>query len=113
MQTIEKVIDSWSVFYQGPQGDKYGGKLTVTNLHLLYDLNCNSTIGGKIKNPLLVHWGSESYLVIPKNKIAHIRTQKTLFAKKILLTLTDGSVHIFNYRKLNTHRIIRAIQFQN
>ncbi len=110
MQPNEKVIDSWTVLYNSPKGDKYNGKLTVTTQRLVYDAKFDVSTKGRIEEALFVKWGSEAYIVIPKDKISNVSTSKSLFAKKILLTLNDGSVHTFNYGMLNIDKLVDAIK---
>lgn len=109
MQQEEKVINTWTVIYSNEKGVKYNGKLTVTNKRLLYDAKFDITTRGLIEESLFVKWGSEEYIVIPKNRIRKIEVSKKLFAKKAIITLDDESQHMFNYGMLNIDPIAKAL----
>ena len=80
----EKIIDAWTILYQTPLGVTYNGKLTVTNTRLLYDAKFDVTTRGLAEEALFVKWGSDDFIVIPKNRIRVIEITKSLFSKKII-----------------------------
>ncbi|MBI3135183.1 MAG: hypothetical protein HYZ14_10965 [Bacteroidetes bacterium] len=110
LQPGEQEIDTWTLLYTGPKGDKYNGKLTVTNQRLIYDAQFDVSAAGLIEEALFVKFGSEAFIVIPKNRIKTIEAQKSFFAKKVVLTLDTGEKHLFNYGMLNIDPVIKAIQ---
>ncbi|MDP1800490.1 MAG: GRAM domain-containing protein [Bacteroidota bacterium] len=109
MQPNEKVIDTWTILYETPNGGKYNGKLTVTNKNLLYDAKFDVSSKGLIEEALFVKWGSEDFVVIPKERITDVEVLKNFFQKKVILTLDNGSKHIFNYGMLNIDPVSNAI----
>lgn len=106
----EKKIDTWTILYNSPKGDKYNGKLTVTNQRLIYDAQFDVSFSGMIDETLFIKWGSEAYIVIPKSRIKSIEPQKSFFAKKVVLTLDNDERHVFNYGMLNIDPVVKAIQ---
>lgn len=68
MQPNEKIIDTWTILYETPKGDRYNGKLTVTNHRLLYDAKFDVSAKGMLEEALFVKWGSEDFVVIPQIK---------------------------------------------
>jgi hypothetical protein len=106
----EKVIDTWTILYETPKGDKYNGKLTVTNHRLLYDAKFDVSTKGMVEEALFVKWGSEDFVVIPKERIKEIEVSKGFFAKKVILTLDNNSKHTFNYGMLNVDQVANAIK---
>jgi len=106
----EVEIDTWSLLYIPPAGGKFNGKLTVTNQRLLYDAKYDATITGTLANALVARWGSEGYLQIEKKDIRSIAVQKKLLSKKCILTLNDGSLHIFDYGAMNIDKTVAAIE---
>lgn len=110
LQPGETTIGTWTLFYLPPNGGKYNGKLTVTNQRLLYDAKLDASFKGVIAEALTVKWGSEGYLEIDKNDISNVEVQKKLFSKKCILTLSDGSRHVFDYGALNIDKTAEAIQ---
>jgi hypothetical protein len=110
LQPGELAIDTWTILYQPSGGGKYNGKLTVTNRRLLYDAKFDISAKGLLSEALFVKWGSEGYLEINKQDITSVETEKSLFSKKAILTLADGSKHVFNYGALNIDKVVKAIQ---
>ncbi|MFI5386004.1 MAG: hypothetical protein ACHQ50_07770 [Fimbriimonadales bacterium] len=110
LQPGETEIGNWTLFYLPPGGGKFNGKLTVTNLRLLYDAKYDASVKGMISEALFVKWGSEGYLEIEKKDIQGVEVQKKFLSKKCILTLTDGSVHTFDYGALNIDKCAEAIQ---
>lgn len=110
LQPGESVIDTWSILYIPPGGGKYNGKLTVTNKRLLYDAKFDVSAKGLLSEALFAKWGSEGYLEISKSEISNVDTEKSFLAKKVILTLSDGSKHIFNYGALNIDKLVEAIK---
>ena len=110
LQPGERVIDTWTLFYLPPNGGKYNGKLTVTNQRLLYDAKFDASFTGMVAEALTYKWGSEGYLEIAKDDIQGVEVQKKLFSKKAILTLSDGSVHTFDYGAMNIDKCAEAIR---
>lgn len=106
----ETKIDTWTILYIPPNGGKYNGKLTVTNKRLLYDAKFDVSAKGLLSEALYVKWGSEGYLEIPKAEIKDVQVEKSFLAKKVIVTLTDGSRHTFNYGALNVDKLAEAIK---
>lgn len=110
MQPNEKIIDTWTILYETPKGDKYNGKLTVTNHRLLYDAKFDVSAKGMVEEALFVKWGSEDFIVIPKERIKDVEISKSFFAKKVILTLDNNSKHTFNYGMMNIDPVAKAIK---
>ena len=109
LQPGESTIDTWTILYIPPGGGKYNGKLTVTNQRLLYDAKFDVSAKGMLSEALFAKWGSEGYLEISKSDITAVDTEKSFLAKKVILTLSDGSKHTFNYGALNIDKLVTAI----
>ena len=110
LEPNETKIDTWTILYISPKGDKYNGKLTITNQRLIYDAQFDVSASGMIEEALFIKMGSEAYIVIPKTRIKSVEAEKSFFAKKAVLTLDSGEKHIFNYGMLNIDPVIKAIQ---
>ncbi len=106
----EQKIDTWTILYEPPAGGKYNGKLTVTNKRLLYDAKFDYSAKGILEEFIFVKWGSEGFLEISKEDITAVEIKKSLFAKKCIITLKDGSRHTFNYGMMNIDKCAAAIQ---
>ncbi|MBO9636291.1 MAG: hypothetical protein J7578_24525 [Chitinophagaceae bacterium] len=109
MQPGEEKIDTWTIIYQPPGGGKFNGKLTVTNKRLLYDAKYDVSAKGLLSEAMFVKWGSEGYLEIPKQEIVLVEVEKSFLAKKAILTLADGTKHVFNYGVLDISKVVDAI----
>lgn len=101
----EQAIDTWTLFYLPPGGGKYNGKLTVTNQRLLYDAKLDASVIGTLGNR-----AASGQLEIAKDDIQNVEVQKKLFSKKAIVTLTDGSQHVFDYGAMNIDKCAAAIQ---
>jgi len=88
----EAPIDTWSIIYRPQTGSRSTGKLTVTNKRLIY----NSRV-------------DKVFLEINKNEIASVRIQKSFLTKKAIISLLDGSRHIFDYGVLSIDKLVDAI----
>jgi len=105
LQTDERVLDTWTLFYLPPNGGKYNGKLTVTDKRLLYEAKFDASLIG-----VLGDRAAGDYLAIDKDDIQDVEVSKKLFSKKAILTLSDGSTHIFDYGAMNIDKCVEAIQ---
>lgn len=110
MQTGETKIDTWTILYIPPGGGKFNGKLTITNKRLLYDAKYDVSAKGLLSEALFIKWGSEGYLEINKSDITDVSVEKSFLAKKAIVTLTDGTKHVFNYGALNVDKVVEAIK---
>ena len=110
LQHNETKIDTWTILYIPPNGGKYNGKLTITNQRLLYDAKFDVSAKGLLSEALFIKWGSEGYLEIDKADIKDVQVEKSFLAKKVILTLADGSRHTFNYGALNVDKVAEAIK---
>jgi len=109
LQPGETKINTWSILYYPPGGGKYNGKLTVTNRRLLYDTKFDVAAKGLLPETIFVKWGSSGYLEFDKADIIQVEVTKNFLSKKAVLTLTDGSKHVFNYGLLSIGKIVEAI----
>jgi hypothetical protein len=105
LQPGEGIIDTWTLFYVPPQGGKYNGKLTITNRRLLYEAKLDASLIG-----VLGHRAAEGGLQIDKDDISNVEVKKSLFSKKAIVTLTDGSQHVFDYGAMNIDKCADAIR---
>lgn len=101
----ESTIDTWTLFYHPPYGGKFNGKLTVTNKRLLYTASDDASFAG-----VLHHRAASGSLAIDKAEISGIEVQKKLLSKKAFVTLTDGSVHVFDYGAMNIDKCVAAME---
>ncbi|HEY0114363.1 MAG TPA: hypothetical protein VGB54_01450 [Allosphingosinicella sp.] len=105
LQPAETRIDTWTIFYLPPNGGKCNGKLTVTNQRLLYEAKFDATLIG-----VLGDRAAEGFLQIDKGDIRDVEVKKSFFSKKAVVTLTDGSQHVFDYGAMNIDKCAEAIQ---
>lgn len=101
----ETEIDTWTLYYVPEGGGKFNGKLTITNQRLLYRATDDASLMG-----VLGHRAAKGRFEIDKADIANVEVQKKLLSKKAILTMTDGSRHVFDYGALNIDKVVAAIQ---
>ena len=109
LQPGETAIDTWTIFYSPSAEKKFNGKLTVTNKRLIY-----RTLYDAAYNPASYHVtfdkeDKDIVFSINKADIARIDTQKSFLAKKIIITLSDGSRQEFNYGVMSVDKLVDAI----
>lgn len=109
LQPGETKINTWNILYLPPGGGKISGKLTVTNRRLLYDAKFDITAKGLLPETLFVKWGSVGYLEFDKSEIKQVEIINNFLSKKAVITLADGTKHVFNHRVLNIKKLADAI----
>ncbi|MEO7311254.1 MAG: hypothetical protein ABIX01_12705 [Chitinophagaceae bacterium] len=111
LQPTEEVINTWTVIFLPKGGDKYNGKLTVTNKRLVYDMLYNiKSISNIVTSSYAVARGENSVIEIPKTDIIKVEVEKSFFAKKVHVTVTDGTVFTFSYGMMNIDPVAEAIK---
>jgi len=93
----EQNLGKWTLFYSPPGGGKYNGNLIVTNQRLLYDAKLDASLMGVLGNAT-----ASGHMQINKSDITG--------SKKAILTLSDGSKHVFDYGALNIDKCVAAIE---
>ena len=88
-QPDEQEVDHWFLIYLPTGGGRFGGWLTVTNKRLLYDVGFLGRVFG----------GLEGRLEINKEDVKNVQVEKTMFSRKCIITLADGSLHTFDSRR--------------
>ncbi|MFC1615798.1 PH domain-containing protein [Patescibacteria group bacterium] len=106
----EKEIDTWTIMYQMPKGDKFNGKLMVSDKRLVYDAQFDMSVGSLIDQAFLVKTEGGPVISIPKSKIKKVDVEKKFFSKKVIITLNDDSKHIFNYGMLSVDKLVDAVR---
>lgn len=109
LQPGETAIDTWAIFYTPPGRKKFNGKLTVTNKRLIY-----RTLYDAAYNPASYHvtfYKEDRDIIyyINKTDIARVNKQKSFLARKVIVTLSDGTAHEFNYGVLSVDKLVAAI----
>lgn len=113
LQAGETIIDTWSIFYTLPGGKKFNGKLTVTNLRLVYRTLYDSAYNPASKHVAFNKEDKDIIYTISKSDIARVDMQKSFLAKKVIITLTDDTKHEFNYGVLSIDKLVEAININN
>ncbi|MBN8865083.1 MAG: hypothetical protein J0H92_17040 [Sphingobacteriales bacterium] len=100
----ETTIDTWALNYTAPDSKTSMGKLTVTNKRLVFLPQHDA---GSFS---LSVYNKNGAIILEKSAIKDITAQKSLLSKKVVITMSDGSVHAFNYGIMNIDRILAAVQ---
>lgn len=104
LQPDEVTIDTWSLHYVPPSGEKALGKLTITNQRLLFlPQHAAESLSLSIYN-------KSGLIILLKKDIREVNVEKSLFSKKALVTMADSSTHVFNYGAMNIDKLVAAIQ---
>ena len=116
--------ESWTINYEPSGGGRLAGNLTVDDEHVkfvaLYDAS-NAVIFKSITNGLINLGGLDGdwvsvdddaqglELLLPKSDIGTMTTKKTMLAKRVVVTMTDGEEFVFNYGMLSVAKLAKAI----
>jgi hypothetical protein len=128
-QNAERIIDSWTLHCTpaSEQAGKFLGTLFVTDKHIYFDAQFDTSLFGLTKqalvssiaaagHPLLVSpeiidsWKEKGFLQIAKKDIKEVKEEHSLLKKKVIVTLHDDSVYIFDYGMLRVKKIVQAIK---
>lgn len=104
LEPNETAIDTWAINYIAPDSKASMGKLTVTNRRLLF------LPQHEADSLSLSVYNKNGLIVLDKSAIKSVAAQKSFLAKKVVVTMSDGSVHVFNYGIMNIDRILAAVQ---
>lgn len=109
----ESPVDTWNIMYLPDSGNKYNGKLTITNQRLIYDVRFDADAAPSMPGEMYARWKKEGYVEIFKSEIRQVNVEKTVMVKKVTIILADGSEHTFNYGVLNIDKVVAAIGYDN
>lgn len=101
-QSREMIVDRWPTLYH-TQGYKYKGECTVTNAHIQFDLKMVSGTG----KPEHVQYK----LVIQKCFIKQAYIKRSMFSRRVVITMVTGEKYIFSCPLFKTYRVMSAIYF--
>lgn len=105
----ERSLGTWTIMYLPPAGGRHNGILNVTDRRLVYDAKFDVSASGVIDQALFQQYGSDIYVVIPRERIARVEAKKSLLAKKVVITLDDGQQHVFSYGMMSVDKLLSAI----
>ena len=105
----ETSLGTWTIMYLPPGGGRYNGSLNVTDRRLIYDAKFDISASGVVDDALFLKWGSEGYVVIPKDRISRVEAKKSFLAKKVVVALDDGQEHVFSYGMMSIDKVLDAI----
>lgn len=106
----EEKLGTWTLNYYPPGGGKYLGKLMVTNKRLLYNARFDTSLKGALEEVLFYKFGSEDFIVLPKERIKNVEVKKSLLSKKVIVTLDNGKQHTFDYGVLSVDKLAEAVK---
>jgi hypothetical protein len=101
----ETEIGVWTLFYLPPYGGKFNGTLTVTDRRVIYDASDDASFSGVLANKT-----ASGRLEIAKTDIRDIEVTRSLFHKRALLTLADGSFHMFDRGAMSIDKVAEAME---
>jgi len=111
LQPGETIQHEQILFYVPPEGGKLNGKLSITNTRIYYEAKYDASLAGIPPSTLFFTWGKDlGFLDIPKSEVASVTVEKKLLSKKCIVTLNDGSKHIFDAGALGIDKAAETIQ---
>jgi len=109
LQVGEREIDTWLLQYSPPGGGKFEGRCTITNQRILFVCTFDRDTEKELAELIESLAGNKSCIIIPKNRIREVETERSYLEKKVILTLDNGGKHLFSYGALNIDRLLQAI----
>jgi len=105
----ESVIDSWTLNFKSPQGGKFNGKLSITNLRVIYEAKFDMD---KLVSMALKGSGrpDTDFYIIDKKQIKSVQAVKSFFKKKVIIQTMDSLEYTFDRGMLGIDTIVQAIQ---
>ncbi len=110
LEPDENLIGKWTIVYKPENKGLYNGNLYVTDKRLIYDAKFDLSATGLIKETLMLQWGSQKFLAIPKSEIENTEIKSSFFKKQLIVHLKDGSKHIFDYGMLSVKKLAEAVK---
>lgn len=110
LQPGEADLGTWTVNHPAPSGSLVNGKLTVTNHRLLFKPLVAGVSVYKIVRSQTAGFQQSHTLVLRKDEIASVRTEKSFLKKKVLVTATNGATYVFDRGAMSVDEIARAIE---
>lgn len=98
----EMIVDRWPTLYH-TQGYKYKGECTVTNAYIRFDL--------KMLSDTRTYEHVQYKLVIQKCYIRQVYIKRSLFSRRVVITLVTGEKYVFSCPMFKTYRVMSAIHF--
>ncbi|MBS1496856.1 MAG: hypothetical protein JSU03_08235 [Bacteroidetes bacterium] len=106
----ETIIDTWTLFYTPPEGKKFNGSLTVTEKRLVYRTLYDASYNPASFHVTFAKEDKDIIYSISKADITNVDVQKSFLAKKVILTLADGTKHEFNRGAMSVDNLVDAIK---
>ena len=104
----ENIIDNWALNYVPPAGGKYNGNCIITNQRILFELVMDYSATGILFKGQYFKKGQ--FISINKEEIKNIEMKKGFLGKKMMLTLENGELHIFDRGVMSIDAIENAMQ---
>lgn len=104
----ENIIDNWALNYVPPAGGKYNGNCIITNQRILFELVMDYSATGILFKGQYFKKGQ--FISIHKAEIKNTEMKKGFLGKKMMLTLENGELHIFDRGVMSIDAIENAMQ---
>lgn len=105
----ENIIETWEAIYIAPDNSSYLSKITITDKRILIKPGKNMSVASLAASLLVITTLDGSY-TINKDQIKQVELSKSFFSNKCIVTLTDGSKHIFDKRLLKIDKFAEQIK---
>ena len=123
----ETIIGTWTLNCIPFDSGRFLGKLHVTQEHLYFDAQFDSSISGLFEqvavstiaaagHALLVgpeiaeQWKNKGYMSINKKDISSVSEKSSFFKKTVIITLKDDNKVVFDYGMLGVKKLAEAIK---
>ena len=83
--------------------------MIVTNKRILCDVEFDLAAKGQMPDSMFIRWGSRGYLEMDRQQIQTVGLKKKMINNAILVTMKDGSKHLFTTSWWGTKKLLRSI----
>lgn len=110
LQPGETELGNWTVYYERPGQRQLTGKLIVTSQRVLFEAQMDASRARGVAQLLNSHWRDARSFAVDRAEVTCVEARKSFLAKRVQLTFTDGSTHVFNRGMMSIDQIMSALQ---
>jgi hypothetical protein len=101
----ETLLGKWTLTYRPPGGERHAGSLFVTDQRILF--HCQPGLGSTLSELLRPN---DRIISIERSDVTNVeRRRRALLINRVLVTLADGSVHVFDHGVMPVRGILKAL----
>lgn len=109
LRETESELGTWTTNFIIPDTGSYFGDLTITNKNIIFLSQFDISLSSIIDLAYFEIYGTDQYMIIPREKIVQITPRKSMLNKRITIMTSDNSEFIIDYGVLSIDSILSAL----